>query len=122
MARPRDNSYRSDGVHHTTGEVIQDHRAPGTPFALAIKGGHGDLPGQFDIVFAQPAGIPEPYRAAYRLSLQRDDEQFLAELQTMLARCAVADYEDLRAERLVALAKIRAERGLPEPRASRPAG
>jgi hypothetical protein len=33
MSRPRDNSYRNDGAHHATGEVVQDQRAPGAPFS-----------------------------------------------------------------------------------------
>jgi hypothetical protein len=31
MPRPRDNSYRSDGAQHATGEVVQDQCAPGAP-------------------------------------------------------------------------------------------
>src|SRR6266516_489958 len=38
MSRPRDNSYRNDGAHHTTGEVAQDHRAPGAPFCGRNQG------------------------------------------------------------------------------------
>ena len=38
MSRPRDNSCRNDGAHHTTGEVIQDHRAPGAPFCARNQG------------------------------------------------------------------------------------
>jgi hypothetical protein len=38
MSRPRDNSYRNDGAHYATGEVVQDHRAPGAPFCARNQG------------------------------------------------------------------------------------